>query len=90
MRKRSISILLAVALVLAVSAPAWAATKTISTKAVDITIIRDEGGYDLIIRIDPLKLYRAKHPDAVTYWKTVHDDGRIKIEIDPIFVVGAY
>ncbi len=89
MRTRSISIFLALALVLALSAPAWAATKTISTRAVDIEIIRDEGGYDLIIRIDPLKIFREKHPDVQTYWKTVHDDGRIKIEIDPIFVVGA-
>lgn len=89
MRTRRISILLAVALVLALSAPAWAATKVISTRAVDIEIITDEGGYDLIIRIDPLKLYREKHPGVETYWKTVHDDGRVKIEIDPIFVVGS-
>ncbi len=43
---------------------------------------------DLIIGIDPLKIFREKHPDVQTYWKTVHDDERIKIEIDPIFVVG--
>lgn len=71
--------------------PSWAlaAERTLQTPALDLHIrTHTEDGYKVDLSVDPMKLLRLK-TGAETYWFTPVDNGKVKIEIDPIFVVGS-
>jgi hypothetical protein len=85
MRYRLTAVLLAMAIVVAFAAPA--AAKTVSTTTLDLTLTRDVDQYKMILSVDPMGNYREKTGNE-TYWFTAVDNGKVRVLIDPIFVVG--
>jgi hypothetical protein len=71
------------------AAPALAGTThEVHTRALDLVMEKDTAdGYKMILMVDPMKLIREKF-GVDTGWVTVVDNGKVKIMIDPMFVVG--
>lgn len=70
--------------------PSWAlaAERTVQTPALELTITtHTDDGYSVILRVDPLKMLRLK-TGKETFWFTPVDNGKAKVSVDPIFVVG--
>jgi len=71
--------------------PSWAlaAERTVQTPALDLHIkTHTEDGYKVDLSVDPMNLLRL-NTGAETEWFTPVDNGKAKVTVDPIFVVGS-
>ncbi|MDP2871090.1 MAG: hypothetical protein Q8P31_00885 [Bacillota bacterium] len=87
-RSRAILAVLVSALLIILPTAALAAERTVQTPALNLSIQNHTDGYKVILDVDPMGMLRAK-TGRETYSFTPVDNGKAKVTVDPIFVVGS-